>query len=262
MSSDKAKLVDTIQVLVSKANWKAAVAEMEKLFALEPDPIIRVRMGDALQKLNQKAEAVREYVYAADLYAEKGAVVKALAQYKLALRIDPAHKRAQERMAALHSNRTVAEKKAEPVEAGKQAPTSSVIPLFAGFSQEEFTEFTRMMNVHPLPAGVPIVAQHDTGKSVYIIASGSVKIHTAMLSGERVDLAKLWPGDFFGEMAFLTGKPRSATVETAEDSVILEVAEDKLRELVAQHPRVLKVLQQYSEMRSKGTEKKILESSK
>ncbi|OGW38657.1 MAG: hypothetical protein A2010_18395 [Nitrospirae bacterium GWD2_57_9] len=118
------------------------------------------------------------------------------------------------------------------------------------------------MNVHPLPAGLPIVEQHDSGKSVYIIASGSVKVFTTLLSGERVDLAVLGPSDFFGEMSFLTGKPRTATVETAEDSVILEVTEDKLREVVSQRPNVLDVLRKYSEMRSKGTVEKILESNK
>ena len=78
---------------------------MEKLYALDPDPIVRVRIGDARQKLNQKAEAVKEYIHAADLYAEKGFVVKALAQYKLALRLDPSSKDAQTKMEGLHSNK-------------------------------------------------------------------------------------------------------------------------------------------------------------
>jgi CRP-like cAMP-binding protein len=261
-ASEKAGLIDAIQKLVSKSDWKSAVAEMEKLFAIAPDPIIRVRIGDAYQKLNRKVEAVKEYLRAADMYAETGAVVKALAQYKLALRLDPAGRQAQERIEALHSNKTVKESKAEPVDHGAQKPASSVIPLFAGFTQEEFNAFTKVMNVHPLPGGLPIIEQHDTGKSVYIIANGSVKVYTTLLSGERVDLAVLWPGDFFGEMSFLTGKPRTATVETAEDSVILEVTEDQLRELVAQRPHVLDVLRQYSEMRTKGTVEKIQESGK
>jgi CRP-like cAMP-binding protein len=252
-SSEKSKLIDSIQSFVSKSDWKSVIGEMEKLFAIGPDPIIRVRIGDAHQKLNQKADAVKEYMRAADMYAESGAVVKALAQYKLALRLDPGNKQAQERIEALHSNKTVKESKAEPVEQGAQKPASSVIPLFAGFTQEEFNAFTKVMNVHPLPAGLPVIEQHDTGKSVYIIASGSVKVFTKLLSGERVDLAVLWPGDFFGEMSFLTGKTRTATVETAEDSVILEVTEDKLREVTEQRPHVLDVMRQYSEQRTKGT---------
>jgi hypothetical protein len=261
-SADKSKLIDAIQKWVGKSDWKAAIADMEKLFAIDRDPIIRVRIGDAYQKLGQKPNAVREYLHAADLYAEKGAVVKALAQYKLALRLEPGNKQAQERIEALHSNRTVKENRIEPAGKETQKPASSVIPLFAGFSQEEFNAFTQVMNVHPLPGGMPIVEQNDTGKSVYIIANGSVKVFTTMLSGERVDLAVLRSGDFFGEISFLTGKPRTATVETAEDSVILEVTEDKLREVVSQRPHILEVLQKYSDMRTKGTTEKILESNK
>jgi CRP-like cAMP-binding protein len=262
MASEKAQLIETIQNYIGKSNYKAAIPEMEKLFALDPDPIIRVRMGDAYQKLSQKSEAVKEYVRAADLYAQSGAVVKALAQYKLALRIDSSYQPAQERLVGLHSNKTVKEVKAEPVEPQKQKATSSVIPLFAGFTQEEFNAFTKVMNVHPLPEGATIVEQHDAGKSVYIIANGSVKVFTTLLSGERVDLAVLQSGDFFGEISFLTGKPRTATVETAEDSVILEVTEEKLREIITQRPNILDVLQKYSEMRTKGTTDKILETNK
>ena len=264
--SEKPKLIDAIQKYVSKSDWKSVITEMEKLYTIDSDPIIRVRIGDAYQKLNQKPNAVREYMTAADLYADKGAVVKALAQYKLALRVDPGNKQAEDRIEALHSNKTVKENRADPVEkdtAEKETPkrASSVIPLFAGFSQEEFNDFTKVMNVHPLPGGLPIVEQNDQGKSVYLIASGSVNVFTTLLSGERVDLAVLRSGDFFGEISFLTGKPRTATVETAEDAVILEITEDKLREITSQRPHILKVLQQFSDMRSKGTTEKILGSN-
>ncbi len=267
-AAERPKIIDAIQQYVGKSDWKSVIAEMEKLYAIDGDPIIRVRIGDAYQKLNQKQNAVKEYMQAADLYAEKGAVVKALAQYKLALRLEPGNTQTQARIEALHSNRTVKENRAEPVVAAREAlketpkQASSVIPLFAGFSQDEFNDFTKVMNVHPLPEGMPIVEQNDTGKSVYIIANGSVKVYTTLLSGERVDLAVLRSGDFFGEISFLTGKPRTATVETAEDSVILEVTEEKLREVTSQRPHILDVLKQYSDMRSKGTTEKILESNK
>ncbi len=259
--AEKSKIVDTIQKLVGKSDWKAAIAEMEKLYAIDQDPITRVRIGDAYQKLGQKPNAVREYLHAADLYAEKGTVVKALAQYKLALRLEPGNKQAQNRIEALHSNRVIKENRPEPAVKDASKAASSVIPLFAGFSQEEFNAFTGVMNVHPLPSGMPMVEQNDTGKSVYLIASGSVKVFTTLLSGERVDLAVLKSGDFFGEISFLTGKPRTATVETTEDSVILEVTEDKLREIISKRPHIQDVLKKYSDMRTKGTTEKILESN-
>jgi len=119
------------------------------------------------------------------------------------------NRQAQEKISALHSNKVITEKKAEPVEEGASKPARSVIPLFAGLTPEEFEDFTKMMVVHTLPTGTAIVKQGDTGKSVYIIASGSVKVHTVLPTGERLDLARLGPSDFFGEMAFLTSKPRS-----------------------------------------------------
>ena len=139
MASEKAQLIDSIQKHLGKSNWKAAIEDMEKLFDLESDPIIRVRIGDAYQKMSQVMDAVREYVYAADLYAIKGVIVKALAQYKLALRIDPKNRQAQEKIAALHSNKAITEKRSQPAEA---STSKSVIPLFAGLSQEEFEDFT------------------------------------------------------------------------------------------------------------------------
>jgi len=84
-------ITEKVQEHLNKANWKAAITEMEKLFAIHQDPLIRVRIGDVRQKLNRKDEAIREYLLAADLFAERGFFVKARAQYRLALRLDPSN---------------------------------------------------------------------------------------------------------------------------------------------------------------------------
>jgi len=212
VASEKAALMEKVQKFVGKSDWKSAIAEMEKLFALDADPITRVRIGDARQKLNQKAEAAKEYIMAADLYADKGFVVKALAQYKLALRIDPSNKDAQQKIESLHSNKSVSELKLEPIEDGAQQPTRSVIPLFSDFTQEEFNEFTKRMIISTIPSGKAIIKEGDTGRSVYILTRGEVRVY-ATIGGKNVDLASLQASDFFGEIAFLTGKPRTATVE-------------------------------------------------
>jgi cAMP-dependent protein kinase regulator len=256
LASEKAAISDKVQKYIDKSDWKSAIAEMQKLFAVDPDPIVRVRIGDALQKLNQKGEAVKEYVRAADLYAEKGFVVKALAQYKLALRLDPSNKDAQQKMEGLHSNKTVSEFKLEPVMDGQPQPTRSVIPLFSDLTQEEFNEFTKRMIIHTVPAGKPIVREGEAGSSVYVLTRGAVKVY-ATIQNKRVDLAVLQPSDFFGEIAFLTGKPRTATVEAAEATDVLEVAEEDLRDMIQKWPRIKEVLQNYYEERVKSTMEKV-----
>ncbi len=256
MASEKAAVSEKVQKYIDKADWKSAIAEMEKLFAIDPDPIVRVRIGDALQKLNHKGDAVKEYIRAADLYAEKGFVVKALAQYKLALRLDPANKDAQKKMEGLHSNKTVSEFKLEPIMEGEPQPTRSVIPLFSDLTQEEFNEFTKRMIIHTLPPGKPIVREGESGSSVFVLTRGTVRVY-ATIQGKRVDLAVLQPSDFFGEIAFLTGKPRTATVEAAETTDVLEVAEEDLRDMIQKWPRIKEVLQNYYEERVKSTMEKV-----
>ena len=256
MSSEKAKLTERIQKYVSKSDWKSAIPEMEKLFAVDNDPKIRVRIGDAFQKLNKKPDAVKEYIRAADLYAQEGLVVKALAQFKLALRLDPANTHAQEKIEALHSHQTVQEKKFEPVASGTQEPVSSVIPLFSDFTQEEFNAFTKRMVIHNVPAGRAIIREGEAGSSVYVITQGSVKVYTTVQE-TQVELAVLQPSDFFGEIAFITGKPRTATVEALEDTDLLEVPEEELLDLISQKPRIREVMQNYYEQRVQSTLAKV-----
>jgi len=256
VASDKATISENVQKFLGKSDWKSAIAEMEKLFALDPDPMIRVRIGNARQKLGQQSEAAREYIHAADVYAEGGFVVKALAQYKLALRLDPANRDAQERMESLHSNKTITELKLEPIEEGSPEPTRSVIPLFSDFTQEEFNEFTKRMIIHTLAPGKTIIREGDTGRSVFILTRGSVNVFST-IRGEKVDLAALQASDFFGEIAFLTGKPRTATVETIEESDVLEVSEEDLNQMISKSPRIREVLHNYQEQRARNTLEKV-----
>jgi len=258
VATEKATISEQIQKYLQKSDWKSAIAEMEKLFAIDQDPIVRVRMGDARQKLGQKPEAVKEYIHAADLYAEKGFVVKALAQYKLALRLDPANKQAQKNMEGLHSHTTISQNKIEPLEFGSLEPASSVIPLFADLTQEEFNDFTKRMVVHTYPAGKVIIREGESGSSVYVATRGSVGVYT-MLQGKRVQLAILQPSDFFGEIGFLTGRPRTATVEAIEETELLEVPDDELLDLISKQPRIKQVLQKYHEERVKSTIEKVKE---
>lgn len=256
MASEKAVIAEKVQNYIGKSDWKSAIEEMERLFALDSDPIVRVRIGDARQKLDQIAEAAREYVKAADLYAEKGFVVKALALYKLALRFDPSNRQALSQMESLHSNKTVSEQKPEPVEEGALKSNRSVIPLFSDFTREEFNEFTKRMSIHTIPPGRPIIREGEGGNSVFVLTRGAVRVYST-IQGKKMELAVLQPSDFFGEIAFLTGKPRTATVETTEESDILEIAEDDLLDMIKKSPRIREVMQKYHAMRLQNTLEKV-----
>lgn len=73
--------------------------------------------------------------------------------------------------------------------------------------------------------------QGDPGGSVYVIRAGKVRVLKDSHGRQRM-VTTLGPGDFFGEMAVVTGRPRSATVEVLEEVELLKVPADKLQEMV------------------------------
>ena len=116
MESNRTIIAENVQDYLNRSDWKAAIIEMEKLFAIRKDPLIRVRIGDVRRKLNRKDEAIQEYIRAADLFAENGFVVKALAQYTLASRLDPSNTDVRSKMEMLRTNYTVVKLRREPEE--------------------------------------------------------------------------------------------------------------------------------------------------
>jgi len=83
-----------------------------------------------------------------------------------------------------------------------------------------------------LPGGTTVFRQGDPGGSVYVIRAGRVRVLKESSGRQRI-VTTLGPGDFFGEMAVVTGRPRSATVEVVEDAELLKVPAGKLQEMVA-----------------------------
>ncbi|MBI5545479.1 MAG: Flp pilus assembly complex ATPase component TadA [Deltaproteobacteria bacterium] len=88
-------------------------------------------------------------------------------------------------------------------------------------------------------AGTVIFNEGDPGDSMYLIVSGEVSIFlTDKALGLAVELARLGNGQAFGEMALVTGSPRSATVKALEDTKLLVLSREILFKLVQAAPQV------------------------
>jgi CRP/FNR family cyclic AMP-dependent transcriptional regulator len=73
-----------------------------------------------------------------------------------------------------------------------------------------------------IPPGTVLFRDGDQGEEMFILQSGKVKI-SKRIRGVEKTLAVLEKGEFFGEMAILNDKPRSATAETADECEMLVI---------------------------------------
>jgi CRP-like cAMP-binding protein/sugar phosphate permease len=103
---------------------------------------------------------------------------------------------------------------------------------FARLSPEQRAAFVSDATVREVPAGTRVVAHGDAASSVYFILDGATTAGIPEESGYR-GLSSMGPGDFFGEIAALTGSPRTADVVTDEDSTLMEVPAEALRATMA-----------------------------
>jgi cAMP-dependent protein kinase regulator len=126
-------------------------------------------------------------------------------------------------------------------------------PLFEGFSQEELVAVIRGLKLLSYGPGDILVAEGGPGDSLFILASGSVKAFVRNAKGHYVKVNELGEGAFFGEIAVLTGKPRTATITAASACEVLELDRASLDAITASHPRVREILKQFHEQRAQDT---------
>ena len=88
--------------------------------------------------------------------------------------------------------------------------------------------FVADATVHDVRAGSRVVEHGQVASSAYFILDGAATAGVPDDSGYR-GLSTMGPGDFFGEIAALTGSPRTADVVADEDSTLLEVPAEALR---------------------------------
>jgi cAMP-dependent protein kinase regulator len=92
-----------------------------------------------------------------------------------------------------------------------------------------------------VPAGIEVAQEGATDGALYLVKKGGVEIRRQ----GNVSLGSIGPNEFFGEVSFLTGVPRTATAVTTEDSEILRIDREVLTELTVEHPRLTEVLKKF-----------------
>jgi hypothetical protein len=123
-------------------------------------------------------------------------------------------------------------------------------PLFEDFTDDELVAFIQGLRLLTFDPGAVVVSEGEAGQSVFILTTGRVKVFVRAPDRRNVLVGTLGEGTFFGEISTLSGNPRSATVVAAEHSEMLELDRAALDRIEQRHPRVRRVLEEYSTARA------------
>ena len=112
------------------------------------------------------------------------------------------------------------------------------VPLFASLDDEAARELRSLLHVKHVESDTRLFNHGDTGDSMYLIETGRVRIHVEDSTGHDVTLAELAGGDFFGEMALLDGKLRSADATVVEEARLAILSRKDFLSFVRRNPNV------------------------
>ncbi|MFN0250268.1 MAG: cyclic nucleotide-binding domain-containing protein [Kofleriaceae bacterium] len=113
-------------------------------------------------------------------------------------------------------------------------------PLFAGLPKEALEALVSNLTLVSLDTGSVLFREGDPGDALYVIVEGEVSVQAE--GPPRVEMARLGPGTFIGEVALLTDQVRSATVTAVQTSELLRIDRHTLSRVLANHGDVLRAL--------------------
>ena len=112
------------------------------------------------------------------------------------------------------------------------------VPLFAGLEREELEGLSVSLRRRRYPKGTVILWRGDPGTTLYLIEFGYVKTTVTSPEGQEAILAVLGPGEFFGDLALLDGRPRSANIVVVEESQLLLLERDAFVKAIEGSPKL------------------------
>ncbi len=112
------------------------------------------------------------------------------------------------------------------------------VPLFASLDDEAAHDVLNLISDKIVPSNTRLFRQGDKGDAMYLIESGRVRISIHDDDRREVTLAELAQGDFFGEMAIIDGRQRSADAHVIEDARLAILSRDAFLSFVRNNPDV------------------------
>jgi CRP-like cAMP-binding protein len=130
--------------------------------------------------------------------------------------------------------------------------------LFAGLSDAELLSVIQGLELVTCEPGQVLFTEGEPGDSLFILTTGSVRAWIRNPIGHSVQVREMKEGDFFGEVAVLSGSPRSATLVVAAPAELFRLDRPTLDRISAAYPKVRATLEAAYQERTGSPEEKTI----
>ncbi len=120
---------------------------------------------------------------------------------------------------------------------GQRVEALKRVELFSKLTPEERRDLAARLRVAPFVRGEALTKQGAEAHWLYIIIEGKAEVQVAV-DGKSEKVASIGEGDFFGEMAMMTGEPRRATVSALTDMLCYRLDKDAFQEIIKRRPEI------------------------
>jgi cAMP-dependent protein kinase regulator len=257
MTRGVSEILEQVETLFREDRAGDAIAVLTAAQEGAPeDVLLNVKLADAYSRQGRLEDAIPLYRRSALQYADQGELAFAVALYKLMVPLGgpPQTEDGRPLLQELVQRYLRFQQNAPQETVEVSSSSLARIRLFRDFSEEELQEVIRGIVPQKINAGTVLFKQGDEGASLFIITKGVVQVTGTAPDGSRIDLARLGPGDFFGEWSFLTRENRRhAWAEAKTDVELLELPWKAVEEITLRHPRVQQMLDTFYRKRRLDT---------
>ncbi len=113
-----------------------------------------------------------------------------------------------------------------------------VVEIFKDLDAEKTNAIGQRCNWIRLPKGKLILSEHEPSTDVFLIVEGRVAAKSYSDQGKEITYTELARGELFGEFSAIDKQPRSASVQTLEESYVGSMSSDSFRDLIANDPEL------------------------
>ena len=112
----------------------------------------------------------------------------------------------------------------------------SEVDIFAALPEESLRRLASLACDHLFAESEVIIRQGEQGAIFYFIEEGELSVTVAHEGAAPVEIARLGPGRFFGEMSLMTGELRAATVTALTECRLLSISKSAFETILRDHP--------------------------